>query len=561
MTINEFKHHLAAVFDDDLHTRKWHNIADYVIIAMILISTLEIFLSTFDIDPTLRRVLFWVDIITLAFFTVEVSLRIWVAPVINPKYKGWKGRLKYCFSFHGFIDVISTYPYYLQWLLPFPIAWVKALRMSRTARLFRVSRYMKSWRLLTEAIKEKRRELLISIQFLLIITFILSLMLFFTEHEAQPDVYRNGFSSVLWAFAQYIGDPGGFGDTPPITVFGKVIACIVGLLGIAIVAVPAGILGAGFTETIEKEASKSKLAENADKLRGMFERKLDRPTGYQAVKPYRTISDIQARMGMSEDDVVEATANTPGFRIVNLAETIPIEQNPQDRLAIEHFAFNRPYGLMIDRGSMMTIVAPSSYIDPCSGHFAYYLALIGGFNYISREFGDYSPTRSFYLCKDGDAAEGEDEYLNDLRKLAMRRGAWTLTFLIASGQNEPEYPAQLHFGTGNAKGDESVGNLITNKTTYGRFYEDVSKKMAEDFGLKTDNGQYHSSNNPAIFWRAKGMTDESNHIILRMAWSVALWDSRRLAIARDLAEAINRDILSLPGNPENPGLNEKRIGF
>lgn len=561
MTVKELKHHLAAVFDDDLHTRKWHNIADYVIIAMILVSTLEIFLSTFDIDPTLRRVLFWVDIVTLIFFTVEVSLRIWVAPVINPKYKGWKGRLKYCFSFHGFIDVVSTYPYYLQWLVPFPIAWIKALRMSRVARLFRVSRYMKSWRLLTEAIKEKRRELLISMQFLMIITFILSLMLFFTEHEAQPDVYRNGFSSVLWAFAQYIGGPGGFGDTPPITVFGKVIACIVGLLGIAIVAVPAGILGAGFTETIEKEASKSRLAENANKLRGMFERKLDRPTGYQVVKPYRTIADIQARMGMSEDDVVEATANTDGFRIVNLAETIPVDQNPQDRLAVEHFAFNRPYGLMIDRGSKFTVVAPSNYIDPCSGHFAYYLALIGGFNYISREFGDYSPTRSFYLCKDGDAAEGEDEYFADLHSLASRSGAWTLTFLIASGQNEPDYPTQFHFGTGNAKGNESVGELITDKDTYTRFYDDVAKRVEADFALKSDNGKYHTSNNPAIFWRAKGMADTPNHIILRLAWSVALWDSRRIAIARELAEAINRDILSLPGNPENPDLKVKRIGF
>lgn len=561
MTINEFKRHLGGVFDDDLHTRKWHNIADYVIIAMILISTAEIFLSTFDIDPALRRVLFWVDIVTLLFFTVEVSLRIWVAPVVNPKYKGWKGRLKYCCSFHGFIDIVSTYPFYLQWLIPFPITWVKALRMSRTVRLFRVSRYMKSWRLLTEAIKEKRRELFISMQFLLIITFILSLMLFFTEHEAQPEIYRNGFSSVLWAFAQYIGDPGGFGDTPPVTVFGKAIACVVGLLGIAIVAVPAGILGAGFTETIETEAAKNKLEENVDKLRRMFERKLDRPTGYQAVKPYRTIPDLQARMGMSEDEVVAAASATPGFRIVNLSDTIPVGQNPHDRLAVEHFAFNRPYGMMIDRGSKVTIVAPSSYIDPCSGFFPYYLALIGGFNFISREFGEYAPTRSFYLCKDSNPVDGEEDYFADLRKLISRPGTWTLTFLIASGQNEPEYPTQLHFTTGNGKGDESVGEFIADKDTYRRFYDDVALHMEANFGLKTDNGRYHASNNPAIFWRAKGLAEGANHIILRMAWSAALWDHRRLAIARDLAAIINRDIISLSGNPDNPDLGVKKIGF
>ena len=136
--IKRLKEDLAAVFDDNLHTKKWHNIADWLIISLIIISTLEIFLSTFDIDPKLRRVLFWVDIGILIFFTVEVTLRIWVAPLINPKFCGWKGRLRYCFTFHGFIDVVSTYPFYIQWLIPFPIVWVRSLRMSRTVRLFRV---------------------------------------------------------------------------------------------------------------------------------------------------------------------------------------------------------------------------------------------------------------------------------------------------------------------------------------------------------------------------------------------------------------------------------------
>ena len=263
--IQKFKEDLAAVFDDNLHTKKWHNIADWLIISLIIISTIEIFLSTFDIDPTLRRVLFWVDIGILIFFTIEVTLRIWVAPLINPKFTGWKGRIKYCFTFNGFTDVISTYPFYLQWLIPFPIVGLRLFRTFRVVRLFRVSRYMKSWKLLEDTIKAKKRELIISMQFLLVITIILSLILFFCEHEAQPEIYNNGFSSVLWAFGQYIGDPGGFAENPPITGFGKFIACIVGLLGIAIVAVPAGRLGSGFTEAIEHERDDVKLKENKEK--------------------------------------------------------------------------------------------------------------------------------------------------------------------------------------------------------------------------------------------------------------------------------------------------------
>ena len=116
--LDTLKENLARALDDNLHTRQWHNVVDWLIIGMILLSTTEIFLSTFDLDPQVRRVLWWVDLITLIFFTVEVLLRIWIAPVINPAYSGWKGRLKYCFTFWGGLDVISTFPFYLQWIFP-----------------------------------------------------------------------------------------------------------------------------------------------------------------------------------------------------------------------------------------------------------------------------------------------------------------------------------------------------------------------------------------------------------------------------------------------------------
>ena len=552
---------LARALDDNLHTRQWHNLVDYLIIGMILLSAVEIFLSTYDINPRLRRVLFWVDIVTLVFFTIEVSLRIWIAPYINPKYHGFKGRLKYCLSFHGFIDVVSTYPYYLQWIVPFPIVWIRLLRMSRVMRLFRISRYMKSWNLLKNAVYEKRMELFISLQFLIVITLILSLILFFSEHDAQPEAYDNGFSSVLWAFAQYIGDPGGFGDNPPITVAGRIIACIVGLLGIAIVAVPAGILGAGFTEAIEKEAKKEELKENQEKLRLSFERKLDRPSGYQVVPPYRTITHIQARQGLSADDIISAVSNTPGYRLVNLSATRPADNMVNDVLAVEHFCFNRPYGLLIDRNSPITIVAPSSFIDDCTGSFAYYLAKIGGFNLISREFGKKAPYRSFYILKDGEPEEGETEYKADMERLLSRPGAWSLTYLIASGANEPEYPTQIHVGTGNPKGDTSIGELIHDKEKFREFYNRLSSTVAEKFDYKCDCGNYHQTSSPRLLIRQLSLPADSNHIIMRIAWSVALWDSRHILLAETIARIINMTILGLDDNPEDKTLKIKAIGY
>lgn len=562
MSLKDLQRKLAVLFDDRLETRIWHNVMDYLIITMIIVSTVEIFLSTFDLDPTLRKMLRWVDIVTLVFFTIEVSLRIWVAPELDARYKGLKGRLRYCFTFHGFIDAVATYPYWFQWLLPIPVGWIRVLRISRVMRLMRVSRYMKSWRLLSDAIREKRRELLISMQFLFVVTFILALVLFFFEHDAQPDVYDNGFSSVAWAFAQYIGDPGGFGDTPPVTLPGKIIACVVGLLGIAIVAVPAGILGAGFTEAIEKESHKEQLEENREKLRLSFERKLDRPTRYQVVPPYRTITHIQSRQGMTADEIINAVNETPGYRLVNLSSTQPVETHAADVLAVEHFRFNRPYGLLIDRQSPVTIIAPSSFIDDCTCFFAYYLAKTGGFNLISREFGKKAPYRSYFILKDGEREEGEREFLEDVERLLNRPGAWSVTFLIASGAAEPEYPTQVHVGTGNVNGvTDSIGDLIHDKERFTAFYDALSSTLAEEFGMNCDRDRYHNTSNPRLLFRQLSLPADSNDIVLRVAWSAALWDSRRIALARAIACVLNKTILGLNGNPDDAPLKVKAIGY
>ena len=563
--IQEFKHNLADVFDDNLHTKKWHNIVEWLIIVLILVSTAEIFISTFDIDPNLRKILLWVDAFILVFFTIEVTLRIWVAPLVNPKYKGWKGRLKYCFSFHGFIDIVSTFPFYLQWLIPFPILWLRTFRAFRVVRLFRISRYMKSWQLLENTFKEKKHELIVSMQFLLVVTLILSLILYFCEHEAQPDKYDNGFTSVLWAFGQYIGDPGGFSENPPITGFGKAIACLVGLLGIAIVAVPAGILGSGFTEAIEHERDDEKLKANQEKLLNIFDRKLDRPTGFQAVPFFKTIPFIQARLNMSEQDIFDTVEQTPGFRIINTSSTIPLEQQPVDQLAVEHFPINTSYGCLIDRGSPITIIASGSLVDAATGVFSFYLALFGGFNFISREMGRKTPFVSMYIIKDyNNLVESEYEFLKDLKKLLNRDDAWSFDILAASGALENAFDTEFHFGIGNAKGDESfTGNdiFVNDTEKYKNFYAHFSETMKDKFGIETDNGKYHSYANPKIWRRIVELEKDVNSVILRVAWSAMLWNDNRLLIAKTIAQCINEYILGKTDIAVPELLKIKDIGF
>lgn len=562
--IEKLQRQLARVFDDNLNTLQWKNRVDYLIIAMILLSTIEVFISTFDVGPAAQAVLKCIDVATLAFFTVEVTLRIWTAPLLfEPHEKPWLARLHYCTSFFGIIDLLSTMPFFFQWLVPLPVAALKALRAFRVVRLFRITRYMKSFRLLAGAVSSKRAELDISLQFLVIITVILSLILYFAEHEAQPEVYNNGYVSVVWAFAQYIGDPGDFADTPPVTHIGRIIACIVGLLGIAIVAVPTGIISAGFTEAIEDEKRLDTIAADAAKLRDAFQRKLDRPSGYQVVPPFRTADDVKALLDMKGDNLNDAVDHGPGFRLVNLSSSLPPDVYAPDRIAIEHFPLNRDYGCFIDRGSNVTIINPTAYIDVGMGNFGFYLALIGGFNYISRETGCRAPSRSFYLC--GDAAiPNLQHYLSDLETLLNRPGGWGVTVLAASGAQEPTYPTNIHLTIGGPKGDSRMAGddlLVHDEAAYRLFHDDMVSIMAERFGITVDHQVYHASNTPKLFLRKIRLNADVNNVMIRIEWNKLLWDTRRILLVKAIADIAARRFAHRDLPDIEAVLKKKSIGF
>lgn len=542
IVIKDFKKKLARVFDNDLRTKQWENYPDYVIIGLIVISTLSVFISTFKVSPLCERVLAIIDLITVMTFTIEVSLRIWTADELDERYKGFWGRVRYCCTFYGMIDIISTYTFYVSLFLPLQYSVFKSLRVVRLLRGFR---YMHSFRLLRQALSSKAREMWVSLQFLVIVTLILSFVLFFYENHAQPEVFDNGLRSLVWAFAQYIGDPGGFADTPPITFVGRIIASIIGLLGIAIFAFPAGLVGAGFSEAMEEEKRKKEIAKNTQKLNMAFERRLDRPTGFYVVPQYLSICDIQTIMRLKIDDIFDVVESSNNFRLINLAVTQTIDEHPQDKIAVEHFLVNRPYGYCIDRGSKVTIVSPSSLMDPCIGNFSYYLALIGGFNYISREHGELQPYRSYYSFADRyNHEENLPLYMKDLERLTSRKDSWTLTPMVASGANEPSYPTVFHFSIGGAKGDERFEGenlMVKDLTAYRSFYDDITRELERKYAMASDHQRYHNTSSPNIFARKyeQGKGSENN-IILRIAWSACLWDSRRIAIAKTLADALNR---------------------
>lgn len=413
-----FKKNLALVFDEDFSTRslKWNNWVDYLIIVMIVISTVAVFLGTFKLSSAWQKALNVVDWIVQIFFTIEVSLRIWSADEIDPKYKGFKGRIKYCLSFYGLIDFLSTYPMWIGMVFPMiPVKLLQLFRVLRVVRLFRVFRYMKAFRFLGEAVSSKKRELFVSLMFLVIVTIVLSFTLFLVEHNANPDMVGNGWRSIVWSFAKYIGDPGQIADEPLVTTGGKIISLIVGVMGIAIFAVPIGLLSSGFSEAIEKDRRSEELDELRERMGKAFRRSAsltlreylnkqpdkggEKLKVMNLVPQYVPVSKLQVRQGMDMKDITEVCRKFPEFSLKNLAQIHGEEEaiNTVDRFVVEAIPINRNYGCCVDRGSKVTILSTSSWDEVGMGHFCYYLALLGGFNYIGKEIDAYpDEADSFY---------------------------------------------------------------------------------------------------------------------------------------------------------------------
>ncbi len=547
MRTQVFKKELAQVFDDNLHTKQWHNYVDYAIIGLILLSTAEIFISTFPISARTEKWMKGIDWLTQVFFTIEVSLRIWTADEINPNYKGFWGRVKYCFSFYGLIDFLATYPFWFNFISPLPVTALKSIRIMRlfrVARMFRIFRYIKAFHFLGTAVKSKKTEMLVSLQFLFTTTIVLSLLLYIVEHDANPEMISDGWKSFVWAFAKYIGDPGKIADLPIVTSAGHVITFIVGILGIAIFAVPIGLIGSGFTEAIEERQNEEEIKSNVDKLHRAFERKQDPPTLFQVVPMYLSLVDIQARMGMTQEAIFDAVNASDDFRVFNMATTIPADKNPVDRLAVEHFVVNKPYGCLIDRGSRVTIVSPASLVDPMVGNFSYYLAKIGGFNFVSRELGEVLPYKSFYLASSFDEP-GQPEFMADINELTSREGAWCITILAASGKNEPEYPEVVHIGYGGGRGESALdapNRFIHDIEKATAIFSGIENSLQNDFGWKAERQMRYKTDNPKIYLRHLPSANTMNAFILRIAWSAMSWDTRRIKMAQTFADVFHKEL-------------------
>jgi len=233
--------------------QKGGRLFDLFIQSLIVISIISFSIETLpNLTKELRNFLYIINIICISIFTVEYILRIIVAT----------NKRKYIFSFYGVIDLLAILPFYLTTSID--LRSLRIFRMFRLVRVFKLFRFSKAVLRFKLAFKSIREELILFLFACFFLFFIAGVGIYYFENPIQPEAFTSIFHSLWWAVVTLTTV--GYGDIYPITLGGKIFTGMMLMIGLGVIAVPAGLIASAFNNVdSEIESSNKKNNEEISK--------------------------------------------------------------------------------------------------------------------------------------------------------------------------------------------------------------------------------------------------------------------------------------------------------
>jgi voltage-gated potassium channel len=220
----------------------------------VAVIVLSVLVAVLDSEPTIvrghERLFVQIEIACGLFFALEFALRLWVCAE-NPKFgPGLGGALRFLRSPAAIFDLLALAP-----LLMIGIgseAYIlRFARLLRVLRLAKLGRYSVAMTAIGEAVHSRRHELMMSAALAALVLLVASTLLYLVEGPAQPDSFGSIPRAMWWAIATLTTV--GYGDIYPHTPVGKVLAGLTAITGIGLIAMPAGILAAAFSDALQRQ--------------------------------------------------------------------------------------------------------------------------------------------------------------------------------------------------------------------------------------------------------------------------------------------------------------------
>ena len=480
--MENIKHRIGLIFNDNTPKTKLKNRIGNVILFLIVLSSVQIILESISFfNLKFKRYFEIIDVTVSVLFSLEYFLRIWTYK-LNYNKPTFKQRLSHVCSFYMMVDLISIIPFFASIFISTEIGFLRIFRILRLVRILKFGRYMKSQNLVINAIRNKRQELILSMQIVFFITVILSAIMYQIEKTVQPENFGDIIDAFLWSLSKFIGGIGGYGDFTPITLWGQFIATVVGILGIALFAIPAGIIGAGFVEEIENFKNDENLKAKNNILLAAFNNEIQA----SAIKSKRIIglSHIRRRfipfaaaefkLMLTRDEIINIANNGKGISLTKV--------NGEE--VIQSFEENTIYGTLLDRNSEITIISSSAATQQFLGHFTYAISEYLNANYICSELVSktvYDPkcraslySNPHYLSKEKSENIYFDRFKQDMLDTVIVNST-VIYFLCSASKN-----GSFHILNGGKKGDNKFTykeSTFNNVDKLESFYNDFQKSL------------------------------------------------------------------------------------
>ena len=256
---------------------------DVALIWAILLSVIAVLLeSVRSLRAAYGEVLIVIEWGFTVLFSIEYILRL--LSVRRP--------LRYAFSFFGMVDLLAVAPTYFSLFFPGTqyLLTIRILRLLRIFRIFKLVEYVNEGQVIASALQASRRKISVFLVAVLSLVVIIGSLIYVIEGEA------NGFTdiptSIYWAIVTMTTV--GYGDMVPVTPLGKFIGGLIAIIGIGMVALPAGMLASGFSEQLHQR-------------RREFESEVHRVLrdGVVSAEESARLQEIRERLGLPDEHAAE----------------------------------------------------------------------------------------------------------------------------------------------------------------------------------------------------------------------------------------------------------------
>lgn len=228
-------------------------VASLMALLFILLSVTAVIMSSFSEFRQYGAVFQTIIHFSSAVFLLEYVLRIYSAPALNPELPAYRSRLKYIFSFYGVVDFVAVIPFVMTYFY-WDTEIVHIIILPYVFTVFKLIRYSTAFQLILKVMKTVRAELLTAFTACLIIICFSAILVYFVEKGAQPEVFRNIGDSMWWAVITFTTV--GYGDIYPVTPVGRILCAFISFVGIAMLAIPTGIISSAFISIMKDKLSK-----------------------------------------------------------------------------------------------------------------------------------------------------------------------------------------------------------------------------------------------------------------------------------------------------------------